>query len=302
MPRFPQKLQINSSKSLSGKYLPLLAVVVVFGGLGTALLLTSHAATPTANLEAEDGTVSSAASNVADSTASGVHTVKFGSGSSGGNATCPAYPAFPDASCTGWQHTGVTLRTVKAGDSGPGWHVDVVGGGPVFYADTAGAVIDGLDIPFQLKIFANNVTIQRSRVRSGGYYSVFIGDPPTTYSGLRMIDDEIDGMNDPVNPTIAINESDNATFIRVNIHGMGSSGPRLGSGTDIEDSWIHDFHQNPGEHLAGLSSNDNATGIILRHNNISIDAVGASSTIALYRDFGKPDNVLSKRTCSMAVI
>jgi len=61
-----------------------------------------------------------------------------------------------------------------------------------------------------------------------------------------MIDDEIDGMNDPVNPTIAINESDNATFIRVNIHGMGSSGPRLGSGTDIEDSWIHDFHQKPG--------------------------------------------------------
>src|SRR5882757_5535845 len=87
MPRFPQKLQINSSKSLSGKYLPLLAVVVVFGGLGTALLLTSHAATPTANLEAENGIVSSAATKVSDTTASGDQAVKFGS--SGGGSTDP---------------------------------------------------------------------------------------------------------------------------------------------------------------------------------------------------------------------
>jgi len=131
MPRFPQKLQINNSKSLGGKYLPLLAVMVVFGSLGATLLLTSHAATQQLLLRQKTARFRppSAMSPILRLRS---QAVKFGSGSSGGNATCPAYPAFPDASCTGWQHTGVTLRTVQAGDSGPGWHVDVVGGGPSF--------------------------------------------------------------------------------------------------------------------------------------------------------------------------
>src|SRR5882757_9725611 len=60
------------------RYMSVLAVVVVFGGLGTWLLAGSHASTSTASVETENGTVSSVASNVTDITASGSHAVKFG--------------------------------------------------------------------------------------------------------------------------------------------------------------------------------------------------------------------------------
>jgi hypothetical protein len=199
---------------------------------------------------------------------------------------------FPDASNTGWQHTGVVLRTVKNGDSGTGWHVETVGGSPVFYVTAANTVVDGLDIPFMVKVFANNVTIQRSRIVNGGYYCMFIGDPPTTYSGLHLIDVELDGKNDAVNFVIAANASRNATFTRINCHGMGSSGPRLGTGTIIEDSWLHDYVHGTDGHECGISSNGNDSNMIIRHNSVSINTAGASSCLALYRDFGKPDNVL----------
>lgn len=55
--------------------------------VGTVVTLATHAATPTASFEAESGTVSSAASTVSDSTASGGHGVKFGTGTSSGGGT-----------------------------------------------------------------------------------------------------------------------------------------------------------------------------------------------------------------------
>jgi hypothetical protein len=176
--------QTNWEVKLS-KYASVLAVIIVFGGLGTSLLLTSHAATPATSVQAENGTVSAAAGGVTDATASAGQAVKFGSGSS--SAVCPPYPAFPDASCTGWQHTGVTLTTVTPTSSGNGWHVEVVGGTPVFYVTQANAVVDSLDIPYQVKIFADNVTIKRSRITQEGFYTIIVGDLPSTNPITRLV-------------------------------------------------------------------------------------------------------------------
>lgn len=58
--------------------------VVLIGAAGSYLLVTSHASTPTASLEAEAGTVSGgAATIVSDSTASGTGGVKFKASASG---------------------------------------------------------------------------------------------------------------------------------------------------------------------------------------------------------------------------
>lgn len=172
------------------------------------------------------------------------------------------------------------------------WYVGSSASSPL-YVTQAGAVIQNLDIDGrQLKIMADNVTVRRCRIRNGGYYCVFIGDLPTTYSGLVMEDCELDGTSDTTNFTIAINGSENARFTRCNIHSMASSGPRLSTGTIIEDSWIHDFAHGSGGHEAGVSSNGSDTaGIILRRNNISINSAGASSAIAIYRDFGDPHDI-----------
>ncbi len=54
------------------------AAIAVFGVLGTVLLFHSHASTPTAAFEAENGTVSGCASTAGDASASGGQAVQFG--------------------------------------------------------------------------------------------------------------------------------------------------------------------------------------------------------------------------------
>src|SRR5580765_4988749 len=54
--------------------------IVVFGIAGSILLVKSQAATQAGNVEGENGTLSSAVTNVTDSSASGGHAIKFGSG------------------------------------------------------------------------------------------------------------------------------------------------------------------------------------------------------------------------------
>ncbi len=206
---------------------------------------------------------------------------------------CAAYPAFPDASCTGWQHTGVTLRTVKSGDSGPGWHVGTAGGNEYFYVTTPGAVIDGLDIDMCVSVMADNVTIQRSRIRCDGYYVVKAADLPTTYRGLSLIDDELDGLGNPASESIAVMATEGAHYLRLNVHGMPSSGPRLATDNLMEDSWLHDFACASPLHQAGTSANDGGSNIVVRHNTIDIDPSGGCATAAfeLALDFGTYNGV-----------
>ncbi len=66
------------TRNLPTRSLVILAGVLTFGAIGTVLLTGSHAATPTASLEAEDGTRTSCANPVNDSTASGSSAVQFG--------------------------------------------------------------------------------------------------------------------------------------------------------------------------------------------------------------------------------
>jgi hypothetical protein len=206
--------------------------------------------------------------------------------------TAPAPPAgnFPTSATTGVP-AGTTLRTIKAGDSGTGWRVE----NGTFYVTTSGTVIDKFDIPMVAKIMANDVTIKNSRVRAASYYTVNVSDPPTYYSRLTIVDSEIDGLNSLSNPGIAVMANAGATYLRVDFHGFGSSGPRLATGTTVQDSYIHGFVCAPGEHSAGTSANDGGTGIKLLHNNIDISTGAngcASAAASIYPDFGSYDGVL----------
>lgn len=58
--------------------------LVVFGVVGTILLVVSHAGTPSASAELENGTVQAPATVITDTTASGGKAIQFGAGSSGG--------------------------------------------------------------------------------------------------------------------------------------------------------------------------------------------------------------------------
>lgn len=233
MRNFTQSWQTNWNKL--NKYVPALAVVIVFGGLGTAFLLTSHATTPVASFQAEGGTVSAAASAVSDSTASGSQAVKFGASSGGGGTrTCPAYPAPPDASCTGVP-AGTNLTTINGG-----------------YTTTSdGQVIDGKLINGDLGIANKNVTVKNSRIVGRISNSASKG-------GLVVMDSDIgldscqasayeNGDYNNFNGT-------NYTMIRSHVHnagadlmGMGGTGTIL-----IQDSIVNQACYYSGDHLDAI--------------------------------------------------
>src|SRR5262249_31562859 len=140
-------------------------------------LAASHAATFFGSTEPENATVSGNASVINDGGASNGKAISFnapaappsgGGGGGGGSASCPAYPAFPSAGCTGWQHTGVTLTAVNS----------------VYYANTDGEVLDSKDFKAGVVVEANNVTIKRSRVQVAGLNSVGIMIEPQTSGTL----------------------------------------------------------------------------------------------------------------------
>jgi hypothetical protein len=211
---------------------------------------------------------------------------------------CPPYPAFPDASCTGWRHTGVALRAVpRTATSGPGWHWQ--NGGVV--VDRRRAVLDGLDIAGCVRVLANDVTVRRSRVACRDYYLIKTVDPPQHYTGLLVEDVELDGQG-ALNGSTGI-AFDSYTARRVDAHALSSLAFKLGSHTVIEDSYVHGFTcgrqdgvaSNDLLHQAGIGTNGDATDMVVRHNTIDLGPAGAacqSGGIANYHDFGTFDRMV----------
>jgi hypothetical protein len=98
----------------------LLVAALVFGVIGTYLLANSNALTPTASLEAEDGTVSGSAGVVTSASASGGKAVKFGSG----GTTCTVNAILVN-SCRPW--LGATAAWYTSGGSVMGsWQSEVL--------------------------------------------------------------------------------------------------------------------------------------------------------------------------------
>ena len=152
---------------------------------------------------------------------------------------------FPDASTTGVP-AGVVL-TPRVGD---------------VVVKQSGTVLDGLDIQGCVTVRADDVTIRRSRIRCAGQpgnWPVRIG---VGFRGLLVEDVEIDGRGVA---TVAV-QGENYTLRRVDVHDV-IDGPRLGSNTVVEDSYIHDLTHLTGTHNDALQTlgGDN---IIVRRNTL----------------------------------
>jgi len=252
------------------------AAVVAFGVVGSLLLLTSHAATPTASLEAENGTISAAASTVSDTTASGSLAVKFGNGSGGGTRTTNCLPSasqtmtntvshlcgFPDTTNTGVP-AGVTLT-----NSGS---IDVT---------TDGAVVQNLNINGHITIDADNVTIKNVRITYSSYYPIDYSG----HTGLVVQDSEIIGTNTDVTAALSFT---NYTARRLNVHGS-ADGIKADSNTDVEDSYIHDLATGSGTHNDGIQ-NTGGSNVTVRHNTI---IAAGTSCVQFGSENGSPSNIL----------
>jgi hypothetical protein len=123
--------------------LPILLPVLIFAVAGAVLLVVSHAATPYASVEPENGTVSLPASKVSDSTASGGQAVQF---SAAGTATL--YGWQKNATNTGLASVGLTCDNLP------------VYTGPAFIP--GGTTITGKRFTDGVNLSAGNITIDKS--------------------------------------------------------------------------------------------------------------------------------------------
>lgn len=161
-------------------------------------------------------------------------------GTANAQSSACAYPNFPNASCTGYQHTGVTLTPYT---------------GPMTIT-TAGTVIDGKLISGDLNIVANNVTVKRSKVQGGRINTGY-----SAQSGAVIEDVEIDAGR---SVSSCIGES-NFTARRVNLHGCGQ-GVNAYNFT-LTDSYIHDLYGENVVHSEAILGYGG--GIVVRHNYLS---------------------------------
>jgi hypothetical protein len=142
-------------------------------------------------------------------------------------------------------------------------------------ADQDGQVIENLDITGAITVLANNVTIRSVRITSGDYYPIRYFDNNNT--GLVVEDSEIAGTSGDVTSGLSFA---NYTARRLNIHGS-ADGFKADENVLIEDSWIHDLSNLPGEHNDGVQSTG-GNHVTIRHNAIS----GASNACVQTGDEG----------------
>jgi hypothetical protein len=286
MPK-PKRSKLTISTKEISRYITVLVIVIAVGGLGTAFLVTSHAATPVNSVEPEAGSVSAAATKITDSTASGSQAVKFGSGTTtGGGTGTGTYPSnypqncgvdgevagdthiskpvagYPNVCTTGWIHTGVTLTT-HAGD---------------LIAATPNMTIDSTLVTGDIYVQAANVHITRSWAQN----RIFI------QSGNAIVSDtEIGPPNHNARVANDVGHGGigtaNYSCIRCYIH-THSDLSWINGNVDMEDSLlINPFILIPpavseanADHADGAQASGGNGNVTMRHNYIDVNAVNVN--------------------------
>jgi hypothetical protein len=200
---------------------------------------------------------------------------------------CPAFPSFPNASCTGVP-AGTTLTTYN------GCVND--GGDMVTFINTDNTVISGKTVNCAIVVQAHNVQIINSVVNGP------INTVEGTSNSFALVNSQVNvtGGDDPLSST-------NITVLGANLNG-GQTSMYCYSNCYMEDSWVHGQGAGLADdqpwHLGGVLANDNGndpgglTNLTLIHNNIICDYPvnkadgGCSGDVNLFGDFGPITHVL----------
>ncbi|MDQ4034005.1 MAG: carbohydrate-binding protein, partial [Actinomycetota bacterium] len=148
---------------------------------------------------------------------------------------------FPDSSTTG------VPKSVELAPSGS------------LTVSEDGAVVESRKITGTVTVKANDVVIRKTLIESDGLYAIKI---MPGYRNLVVEDTEIDGGGVGSAAVCCSNYS----LLRVDIHDV-TEGPRLGSNTAVEDSYIHHLHRCDSCHIDALQTTG-GTDITIRRNNL----------------------------------
>jgi hypothetical protein len=238
-----KKRTIKPTSLLSKRQMLIFALAFVV--VGAVLLLSTHAAGPTASLEAESSSITSPAAIVSDLNASKGSALKFQAGGSSGS--CPL-PAYPDETCTGVP-AGTTLTTVNG---------DVT-------LSTAGEVYQNKLVKGQIIVRAPNVTIKNTKIMLGTNGADAGIDSEST--GLLIQDVEVDCGMQIGHTGITWG---NYTALRANVHGCDNAIWAEQNAT-IQDSYEHDeipYDPVRDPHTDGVQVPSGAANITIKHNRL----------------------------------
>jgi hypothetical protein len=250
-----------------------MAAVVIIG----SLLIFTKAAGFFAATEAESGTKSTQAVQVADTSASGGQAVKF-TAPTGGGGSCPvagsnvAGANDPWGGCwPGPGNTGVPAGTTLStyDDSG------------ACHLSTANATYDAKTFNCDLVIEATGIKITRSNIIGR------IVSNEDSGTSVTISDSKIDGGQQETFPTVAYN---NITLIRVEVIG-GQHSIQCGANCTVTDTWAHNQYlpSSSAGHVNAFISNG-GSGFFLTHNTLHCtvlptDGGGCTADASLFGDF-----------------
>jgi hypothetical protein len=173
--------------------------------------------------------------------------------------TCPPYPAFPDASCTG------VLPGVTRTNSGS------------ITTTSNGQVIQNLNVNGPIVVRHSNVTIRNVKVTNPGGVAISNIGCGGSCTNLLIEDVDLDGSGNTSGASAV--DFDNYTLRRANIHQYGE-GPGCGVNNVMEDNYMHDFTSfvAQGAHQDAIQCEDGNNNTV-RHNTLLMNVNGGNSAI-----------------------
>lgn len=244
--------------------------------------------------EAEGGTVSPAASQVADGSASGGQAVKFGAAAGGCPVSTPFTPDGPDPWGGCWP--GPETTGVPDGET-----LTVVNGNITYDSSYNGQTISNREFRGFVTVTGSNITFENSYFRggtaSGNSRLIYVIAPATN---ITVRDSDFEPMNPA--PTIDGSRALNTTFLRVDIRGT-TDGIKTGNNTVIQDSYIHDmlwWASDPNQG-GGQTHNDgiqilSGTNVDIIHNTLHpAGENGSNAAVQITQTNGAVDDVLISR-------
>ncbi len=178
----------------------------------------------------------------------------------------PATGGFPTAA-----NTGVPTGTVLTASGS-------------LIINTAGTVIDSLNISGTVTINANNVTVRRSLIRGSDFSIINIG---ASVTGTLIENVEIDGQGSGAG-TNAINGA--ATVRFSNIYGVENGMNVTGSST-LSDNYIHGLLAPGSPHYDGIQIDGGVSNVVVQHNTINLAEHDQTSAVMVDNYFGPISNV-----------
>jgi len=201
-------------------------------------------------------------------------------GHAAGLTNCAANPVncgYPGATNTGVP-AGTTLVSVPAQvSSGPGWQY-VAATNKVTVTGT-GAVLSGLNIPYNLEIDASNVTVKNSQVVTGGAFAISLRHT----AGVTIENSVIKGTNATsgrVNVAIddVYGDSTGMTITGNNISAFRTA-MQVSAGL-VQGNYIHDPGYIAGDHTNGIVTGGGTTAMTIKDNTV-FNTLGQTDAITL---------------------